>query len=615
MQWRIILSKNYPVHRDIEQLKKQAKELLQSANSGNPSALQEFNALGLKPPKVNQFQLTQAQLVIARREGFKSWQQLRDSIEEQAAQAFFDAIREGNIRRMKKLGREFPDVLNHHEKSTQMLPIQLAAYEGQLEVVKLLLAVGANPTQGNRPVRMQSHALYYAEERGHVGVVDCIRKWLAKHRRHTKEAQQLCEAIRADDFALVERLLERDHSLANATEFGNASGNPGGDSILHFAILNDRPECVELLITHGAELSGRSPLQRALSFLVGLAHRPGLDKELELGKRMQIVEILLKAGVKRDLWVECCLGNLSEVRAIVEANPDAVNRSVNPSHASGGVGMDHYPLTGAVGAQQLEIAKYLLENGADPNTPFRLKDYSHLDHGAPMELAVRNGNVELVNLLLDYGASPNTSRHACSNAVQTAIDFGNDQLLQLLLDNGGVIGFDAQLKIDWSNGQNASLREAFLDTDAPVPIDLVARFIRSSVFSGLPRILERALSKLDFIPSEVQFELFQSLIEMWSLYVGNVKGVKADDYFECMKLLLDFGVDPNAVNDQGETCLHRLASDSSFPKEEHRLEFAKLLLIRGADPNRMDRIIPMTPLDLAKRNGFSLLEVLMTKAT
>ncbi len=72
-----------------------------------------------------------------------------------ARQNFFDAIREGNVDRVNKIGRKIPDILNQQEKSTQMLPIQLAAYEGHLEVVELLLQHGANPTQGNRPLRQQ----------------------------------------------------------------------------------------------------------------------------------------------------------------------------------------------------------------------------------------------------------------------------------------------------------------------------------------------------------------------------------------------------------------------------------------------------------------------------
>ena len=357
-------------------------------------------------------------------------------------QGFFDAIRKGDIRRVKKLGQKSPQLINQYEKSTKMLPIQLAAYEGQLDIVKLLINVGANPTQGNRPNRMQTHALYYAEKQGHNDVADYIWSWLSKHRKHTREAQRLCEAIKANDIKVVDELLNKDNTLANATEFGEASGFPGGDPVLHYAILNDSPGSVKRLIAHGADLMSRCvrdrfPIQTALSFLVGFGPRPGLDKDPEPEKRLKIVEILLNAGVKRDVWVECCLGTLSEAKAIVEADPAAVNRSTNPSEASGGLGMDHYPLSGAVGGQHIEIVAYLLEQGADPDTPFHLNGYNHLDHGAPLEIAARNEHVGLVKLLLEHGAKPNTSRHACNNAVHYAYASGNKKIIELLIDKGG----------------------------------------------------------------------------------------------------------------------------------------------------------------------------------
>ena len=95
--------------------------------------------------------------------------------------------------------------------------------------------------------------------------------------------------------------------------------------------------------------------------------------------------------------------------------------------------MDHYPLTGAVGGQHIEIATYLLEHGADPDTPFQLNGYNHLDHGAPLEIAARNENFDLVKCLLDYGANPNTSRHACNNAMHYAYASQNKKIIDLLV--------------------------------------------------------------------------------------------------------------------------------------------------------------------------------------
>jgi ankyrin repeat protein len=52
---------------------------------------------------------------------------------------------------------------------------------------------------------------------------------------------------------------------------------------------------------------------------------------------------------------------------------------------------------------RLELVKFLLEQGADPNTDILLP-YSHTSH--PLHTAVREGDLELINLLLENGADP-----------------------------------------------------------------------------------------------------------------------------------------------------------------------------------------------------------------
>ena len=610
------MSEQNRIHRDLEQLKKQAKDLLRSANSGDTSTIKKFAQLDLHPASDGRYRLAHAQLVIARGEGFESWQKLRDHIGRESESVFFESIRRGGASRVRQLIREFPQLVHEREASTKLLPVQLAAAEGRLEIVELLVEAGANPTEGNRPARMETHALRYAERRGHGRVVSFIREWLAKRRGYTPEGREFFNAIEAGDITLVSELLQKIPSLANASGFGEGNGFPGGDPVLFAAIRIENPECIELLIKRGASLRarcrrGRTPVQATLGYLLGVGYRPGLDTKADVPKRLQIAQILLDAGAERDLWVKCCMGDMSGVRAAIDSDPDAVNRTVNASQVSGGVGMDHYPLTGAVGGRQFEIAKLLLEHGADPNTPFRLKDENHLDHGAPMEIAVRNGDVEMVKLLLSHGASPNTSRHACSNAVQTAIDSGNDELLELLLSKGGVVGFDVQLKMDWTNIQNRLLQEAYLDADQRLGMDLIAKFIGSATFHGLPHVLKTCLDRVKTIPPAFHFELFENVIGMWSIYIGNVKGSNAGHYFECMDLLLDFGLDPNAVNGRGETCLHRLVSDTPYPDESCRIEFAKKLLEKGGDPARVDQIVSTSPVDLATRNGFDQLHALL----
>jgi ankyrin repeat protein len=86
----VMTSQSLPERPNLEQLKNQAKSLLRSARTGDPAALQRFQSL----PALNQKSLDElgamslalhdAQSVIAREHGFKSWNAMRDEVEERS---------------------------------------------------------------------------------------------------------------------------------------------------------------------------------------------------------------------------------------------------------------------------------------------------------------------------------------------------------------------------------------------------------------------------------------------------------------------------------------------------------------------------------------------------
>ena len=67
-----------PQNPSLEQLKRQAKDLLESLHQEDPRTFQRFSrCFQVTPENRDTFKLTQAQLVLAREQGFASWQQLR----------------------------------------------------------------------------------------------------------------------------------------------------------------------------------------------------------------------------------------------------------------------------------------------------------------------------------------------------------------------------------------------------------------------------------------------------------------------------------------------------------------------------------------------------------
>jgi hypothetical protein len=66
-----------PQNPSLEQLKRQAKDLLESLHQGDPRAVQRFSrCFQVTPESGDAFKLSRAQLVLAREHGFPSWQRL-----------------------------------------------------------------------------------------------------------------------------------------------------------------------------------------------------------------------------------------------------------------------------------------------------------------------------------------------------------------------------------------------------------------------------------------------------------------------------------------------------------------------------------------------------------
>src|SRR5688572_19579929 len=72
-------SKSLPSAPNLEQLKHQAKELLNALKEHNPEALARFREFHPKPT-ADAFSLSDAQLTIAREYGFESWPRLKQHI-------------------------------------------------------------------------------------------------------------------------------------------------------------------------------------------------------------------------------------------------------------------------------------------------------------------------------------------------------------------------------------------------------------------------------------------------------------------------------------------------------------------------------------------------------
>ena len=148
-----------PSRPSLEQLRKQAKELLRAYRGGDSSAVAQLRAAkpGLSSPDgQHPATLGDAQFALAKEYGFESWPKLKRHILVTRRPAdyheptwgrstwdFFMAIYEGHEDRVRKMLRDDPSLARAEYAYLQ--PLHYAVKAERIRMVELLLATGANP--------------------------------------------------------------------------------------------------------------------------------------------------------------------------------------------------------------------------------------------------------------------------------------------------------------------------------------------------------------------------------------------------------------------------------------------------------------------------------------
>ena len=101
--------RHLPVHPDLDQLKRQAKELLRNFRASNASALAEFAQFHAETIDPASARLADAQLVLARAYGAASWPRIVQCCQ------MIDAIWKDDIATVRKLVTAHPNLI--HEEA------------------------------------------------------------------------------------------------------------------------------------------------------------------------------------------------------------------------------------------------------------------------------------------------------------------------------------------------------------------------------------------------------------------------------------------------------------------------------------------------------------------
>ena len=270
------MTKALPPRPDIEWLKKAAKEQLAELRASDPDA-----------------KLHQAQLAIAQDYGFKSWRALKTHVDALSLDGqIIAAASKGNADELARLLAEHPAKLGITGGRWNVPLLHVAADAGQLDCVALLLQRGFDVNKRDRLDR--ASALHWAAQGGHLDVVkhlidagaDIDGKgdehemnaigWAACFQQVRQEVAEfllsrgaeptIFAAIALGRADLVRRLVEGNSQLVSR----QMSRFEHRRMPLHFAVLKNRPDMVELLLELGADPAakgdrGNTPLNYATS--------------------------------------------------------------------------------------------------------------------------------------------------------------------------------------------------------------------------------------------------------------------------------------------------------------------------------------------------------------
>jgi ankyrin repeat protein len=285
-----------PARADLEQQRKLAKELLTAFRKRDAEARDRIRA---ELPDKSTIVLADAQFVVAREYGFKSWSALKEHIEARDAEKlppierFKKAVHDDDAKTLRQL-------LQRHQEVRSVINDQMFGFGGtallgvgnNLAMVDVLLDFGADPNIRSNWWAGGFHTLHGA--RGAV----------AERLLAAGAVPDACGAASLDRLELLERMIGEDPSRVH--ERGGDGKTP-----LHFARSR---RVVDLLLDAGADIDARDVDHRSTAAEWMLGDDP--DE-----RRLDLAKYLVERGASADIFLVAALGLADRARAMLDADP------------------------------------------------------------------------------------------------------------------------------------------------------------------------------------------------------------------------------------------------------------------------------------------------------
>ena len=349
-----------PETANLEQLRNQAKSLVKSIRNGDSASAERVHthlprarALSIEQILKASLTLTEAQLVIARENGFPSWPRLKAHVEtlsptqEDTLTAFRKAVRAGDaeaVRALLTLSEFLRDEIDSPWFTFDAPALNVAAGRQDLPMVELLLEFGADPSA-------RSH--WWA---GGFSPLSRANAETARLLIAHGATVDIDDAAHLDMLDRVRELLASDPALVNARR-------GDGQSPLHYA---RSVEVAAYLVDHGADLELRDLDHGSTAAQTVVADRP------------EVCRYLLSRGATPDIFMAAQLDDADLARTLLAADPSSLNARVGePPFTSGDSDGGHiYVYTLKTGESPLYLAAML---------GHRAVEEVLLEHASPMQ--------------------------------------------------------------------------------------------------------------------------------------------------------------------------------------------------------------------------------------
>jgi ankyrin repeat protein len=361
-----------PARPSLDQLRKQAKDLLKAYRAGDPPALARFQAHHPRAISEKRVALADSQLVLAREYGFRSWAKLKHHVESLQRPADFDeplwgrdtwpfltAVYRGDEATVRQMLARDPALARAEYAYLQ--PLHYAVRGGRIEMVRLLLDAGADPLAEGWSGKFGDEIrddtpLARARDRELTEIVALLEAAAGDRPRSTAEEK---EAPSTPERELEDEMMRICHRGNISAAVAMIEKHPDiAQAGLYEAVHQNHPELVKILLERGADAT--TPWRWACWY-TPLMHSLRYSKP-----RYDIAQLLIDHGV----------------------DPNETN----------GMGMTALHIVAGQGT--VDAARWLLDRGADVNA--RDREFE----STPLAWAARAGREDMARFLLSRGAAP-----------------------------------------------------------------------------------------------------------------------------------------------------------------------------------------------------------------